>query len=191
MAFLSREALLTMGFKSLGEEVLISDKASIYNPGQIELGSHIRIDDFCILSAGAGGIFIGNYVHIACHASLIGAGRMELHDFCGIANRVSILSASDDFSGNYLMGPTVPDELRCVTAAPVVLEKQVIIGSASVVFPGVRIAAGTAIGAMSLVRESIAAPGIYAGAPLRRIKERSNRIFELEAELLAREKTAS
>lgn len=191
MAFLSREALLEIGFKSLGEEVLLSEKASIYNPAKIELGSHIRIDDFCILSAGEGGIFIGNYVHVACYASLIGAGRIELHDFCGIATRTAILSATDDFSGAHLMGPTVPDAFRAVTIAPVVLHSHVIIGAGCIVLPGVHLAAGTAIGAMSLVARSITEAGIYAGIPVQKIRERGTRIFELEQNLLHQQRKRS
>lgn len=188
MAFLSREALLTMGFKSLGEDVLISDKASIYNAGQIELGSHIRIDDFCILSAGEGGIFIGNYVHLACYVSMIGAGRMEVQDFANIAARTSILSATDDFSGAHLIGPTVPDACRQVTAASVTIGRNVILGAGCVVLPGASIVAGTAVGAMSLVSSPITEPGIYVGIPAKKKKERATRIFELARQLMAQKK---
>ena len=60
--FYTKEELNEMGFKSIGENVLISDKASIYGVKNIEVGSNVRIDDFCIISAGEGGIKIGNYV---------------------------------------------------------------------------------------------------------------------------------
>jgi hypothetical protein len=56
MAFLGKDVLIQMGFKSLGENVFISDKASFYNIGKIDVGSNVRIDDFCVLSAGEGGI---------------------------------------------------------------------------------------------------------------------------------------
>jgi len=47
--FYSREELEKIGFKSIGENVLISDKTSIYNPQNIEIGSNVRIDDTFIL----------------------------------------------------------------------------------------------------------------------------------------------
>lgn len=191
MAFLSREALLTMGFKSLGENVQISDKASIYNAEKIDLCSHIRIDDFCILSAGEAGISIGNYVHIGCYSSLIGAGRIEMQDFSGLSMRVSILSANDDYSGMHLIGPTIPQEFRAVTVSDVIIGRQVVVGTGSVVLPGANIITGTAIGAMSLVSQPITKPGIYAGVPVKKLKERSDRIFELEAQLLAQESSVS
>jgi len=112
MGFLDARALEAMGFKSLGEDVKVSDKCSIYNAAQIEIGDHSRVDDFCVLSAGAarnhccntkqfviggarredggsagagaGGIRIGAHVHVAVFASLMGAGRIELRDFSGV-----------------------------------------------------------------------------------------------------------
>lgn len=54
MGFYSREQLEKIGFKSLGKNVLISDKSSIYSPENISIGNNVRIDDFCILSAGGG-----------------------------------------------------------------------------------------------------------------------------------------
>ena len=46
MAFLSQAHLHAMGFRSLGQNVRISDKASIYDPEIISIGDHSRIDDF-------------------------------------------------------------------------------------------------------------------------------------------------
>ena len=75
MGMLTREHVEQMGFASIGENVLISDRASFYNPSKISLGSNVRIDDFCVFSAGLGGISIGNYIHIAVYSLLIGAGK--------------------------------------------------------------------------------------------------------------------
>ena len=41
--FLSKEEIQKIGFKSVGENVLISDKASIYSPHLIEIGNNVRI----------------------------------------------------------------------------------------------------------------------------------------------------
>ena len=62
--FYTEVELYRMGFKSIGENVFISDKASIYGVKNIEIGSNVRIDDFCIISAGDGGIKIGDYVPV-------------------------------------------------------------------------------------------------------------------------------
>ena len=49
-SFYSREELLDLGLKSVGENVRISRKVSIYGAEQISIGDNVRIDDFCILS---------------------------------------------------------------------------------------------------------------------------------------------
>ncbi len=177
---LSREAIDALGFASVGENVQISDRASFYGVSRIALGNNIRIDDFCVLSAGIGGIAIGNYVHIAVYSSLIGAGQISLSDFCNISSRVSIYSSNDDYSGTTLTNPTVPSEYTGVTHADVFLGKHVIVGSGSVILPGVTLEDGVAVGALSLVTKNCAAFGIYVGNPARRIKERKRDLLEVE-----------
>ena len=59
MGLLSRAELEGMGFAALGDDLRVSDKASFYGVPRISLGDHTRIDDFCVLSAGSGGIRIG------------------------------------------------------------------------------------------------------------------------------------
>ena len=184
MAFISREKLEHMGFMNLGENVLISDKASIYNFANISIGSNVRIDDFCVLSAGGGGIVIGNYVHIAVGSLLVGDGNITISDFGGLSSHVSIYSSSDDYSGLSLTNPTVPVEFKKIINKNVFLGKHVIIGSGSVVLPGVILGEGVAIGALSLVTKGCDAFGVYAGRPVRRIKGRSQKLLELEREFL-------
>lgn len=180
MAFLSREQLEQIGFASLGENVAISDKASIYNPSQITIGNHVRIDDFCVLSAGLGSIELGNYIHIAVYTLLIGAARITLSDFCNLSSRVSVYSSNDDYSGETLTNPTVPDQYKGVIHKDVYLGKHVIVGSGSVILPGVTLEEGVAVGALSLVTKRCEAFGVYAGNPARRIKERSRDLLEME-----------
>lgn len=183
MAFLSRENLEKIGFKSLGENVLISDKASIYNPQRICLGTNIRIDDFCIISAGEGGIEIGDYVHIACYVSLIGNELIKINDFVGISSKTSVYSSSDDYSGNFLTGPTIADRFKKVDSRPVVFQSHSIIGSGCVILPGVIIGEGTAVGALSLVTKKLDSWGIYIGTPIKYIKKREKEMLRFLPEL--------
>lgn len=185
MAMLSREAIEALGFASVGENVQISERASFYGGNRIRLGSNIRIDDFCVLSAGIGGILVGDHVHIAVYSSLIGAGRITLSDFCNISSRVAIYSSNDDYSGATLTNPTVPSEYTGVTHADVFLGKHVIVGSGSVILPGVTLEDGVAVGALSLVQKQCEAFGVYAGNPARRIKERKRDLLELEQRFMA------
>lgn len=185
MAMLSREAVEQMGFASVGENVQISDRASFYGVSRISIGSNVRIDDFCVLSAGVGGITIGQHVHIAVYSSMIGAGEIILSDFCNISSRVSIYSSNDDYSGATLTNPTVPSAYTSVTHADVFLGRHVIVGSGSVILPGVTLEQGVAVGALSLVTRNCTAFGIYAGNPARRISERKRDLLELEQRFMA------
>lgn len=184
MGMLARSSIEQMGFASLGQNVLLSDKASFYNCAGIHLGSNVRIDDFCVVSAGAGGIHIGDHVHIAAFCALMGAGRITLSDFAGLSSRVSIYSSSDDYSGAAMTNPTVPRKYTNVVDGPVFLGRHVIIGAGSVVLPNVRLEDGVAVGALALVTRDCAAFGIYAGNPAKRIAARKPDLLQLEQQLL-------
>lgn len=182
MAFISREILNQMGFKSLGYNVLISDKASFFNVENISIGSHVRVDDYCVLSAGEGGIDIGSYIHIAVYTSLIGRGKIILRDYVNLSSRVSIYSSNDDYSGEYMTNPMVPEHLTNVRHEDVILNEHVIVGAGTVILPGSVLSRGVAIGALSLVNSQIPEFQIHAGIPLKFIKERSKRINAIEKE---------
>ena len=184
MAVLTRDLIERMGFLSLGDNVHISDRASFYGLAKISLGNNVRIDDYCTLSAGEGGINIGNYVHVSVYASLIGAENITLSDFSGLSARVSIYSSSDDYSGSFMTNPTVPSVYTGAKHIGVQLGKHVIVGSGSVILPGVTLEDGVAVGALSLVTKSCKAFGIYAGNPARRIAERKRDLLELEQQLM-------
>ena len=184
MAMLTREAIEKLGFACVGENVLISELVSFHGAARISIGNNVRIDDFCVLSAGLGDICIGDHVHIAVYSSLIGAGNITLGDFCNISSRVSIYSSNDDYSGGAMTNPTVPSEYTNVTHADVSLGKHVIVGCGSVILPGVNLEIGVAVGALSLVNKSCEAFGIYAGNPARRVKERQRGLLDLEQQFI-------
>lgn len=182
MSFYSQNELESIGFKLLGQNVCISRKASIYNPGNIEIGDNSRIDDFCLLSASSKGIKIGRNVHIAAFSSIIGAEYIELGDYSGLSSRVSLYSSSDDYSGEYMTNPTVEKQYTNVNSKPVVLGKHVIVGSGSVILPGVYLEEGVAVGALSLINRSFSEFLIVAGNPARKINSRKRQLIQLESE---------
>lgn len=182
MAYLTDKELLILNFKYLGKNVKISDKASIYNAGQVEIGDNSRIDDFCVVS---GKIKIGRFVHIAPFCLLAGGDEgIEMNDFSGLAYQVQIFSQSDDYSGRTLTNPTVLQKYKNETKKAVIIGKHVIIGAGSMVFPGVTLAEGCSVGAMTLVNKSTQPWGIYVGNPAKRIKERKQDLLELEKKFL-------
>jgi dTDP-4-amino-4,6-dideoxy-D-glucose acyltransferase len=183
MAFLSEDAVAALGFARVGRDVKISEKASIYRPERISIADHARIDDFCILSAGDGGIDIGNYVHIACYASLIGREQIVLRDFASLSGRVSVYSSSEDHSGASLTNPTVPEVYRGMEHGRVLLERHVIVGAGSVILPGVTLGLAASVGAITLVATDLEAFGMYMGVPARKIGTRKQDLLELEKRL--------
>jgi acetyltransferase-like isoleucine patch superfamily enzyme len=191
MPILDRSAVEAKGFASVGRNVLISDRASFYGAERIAIGNNVRIDDFCVLSAGVDGIAIGNYVHVAVYSSLIGRGRIVLSDFCNISSRVSIYSSSDDYSGATMTNPMVPETFTGVRHDKVTVGRHVIVGCGSVVLPGVTLGDGVAIGALSLVNKDCRAFGIYAGAPAKFVRERKRDLLDAERRLVEQAGTAT
>jgi dTDP-4-amino-4,6-dideoxy-D-glucose acyltransferase len=178
--FYSRDELAELGLACFGDDVSIDRTARIYGAGRLELGSNVRIDAYSVLSCGAGGIAIGSYVHVGAFGFMAGEGRIELHDFAGLSGRVSIYSSNEDYSGASLTNPTVPQELRGVSEAPVTVCRHAIVGAGSVILPGVTVGEGAAVGALSLVRRDVAEFTVVAGNG-KVLGERSRKLLELEA----------
>lgn len=81
MSFLSQSELQKLNFKNLGKNVLIRNKASIYNQENISIGDNSRMDDFCVIS---GSVTIGQNVHIAVFCNIAGGtAGITPQDFSG------------------------------------------------------------------------------------------------------------
>jgi len=183
LAFLNEQQLAQMGFKHLGANVRISDKASIYNPDQIEIGDHSRIDDFCVIS---GKVIIGRNVHIAVFCNVAGGEKgVTFEDFSGLAYGCHVFTQSDDYSGRTLTNPTVPGKYKREIKKAIVIGRHSIVGTSSLIFPGVTLAEGTSVGALSMVTKSTEEWSVYFGNPAKRIKARRRDLLELEKEYLS------
>ena len=169
-SFYSDDELQQIGFKSIGKNVKISRKASIYSPQNISIGDNVRIDDFCILS---GNITLGSHIHISAYVALYGAMGIVMEDYTGISPKSVVYSAMDDFSGDYLIGPIHPETTTNVKGGVVTIKKYAQIGSNTVVFPNLTIGEGVVVGACSLVTKSLDDWGIYMGVPAKRHNERN------------------
>jgi acetyltransferase-like isoleucine patch superfamily enzyme len=174
--YLSFKSLGALPFKSIGEDVLIHERAMLVGVENIAIGSHVRIDADVELVA-TGELTIGCYSHIAAGVFIAAKGGFEMENFANISHGACIYTVNDDYSGEYLMGPTVPAELRRVAAARVRLEEYSAIGAGSVVLPGVILAEGSVLGALSLLRESTQPWTIYGGIPARLLKRRERGVI--------------
>ena len=182
MGYLTDENLEKMGFKRLGKNVKISDKASIYNADQIEISDNSRIDDFCVIS---GRVVIGKYCHITPQCLVAGGEPgVFFDDFCTIAYGVKIFSQSDDYSGETMTNSLISKGFKNEKFAAVYIKTHVIIGAGSIVFPGVTLAEGCSVGAMSLVNRNTSSWGIYHGVPAIRVKDRKRDLLKLEIKFL-------
>lgn len=180
MEFYEEEELRQL-LGSVGDRVRIHRTVQFFQPKQIVIGSNVRIDCFSLLSAGSEGIKIGNHVHIAASTHLFGSGgKITLEDFSNLSSRVSLFTASDDYKDGYLTNPTVPDDFKKVLTGPIFVSKHAIVGCGSVVLPHVILHVGVAVGALSLVKHSIAPFQIAAGVPAKVIGERARKCLELE-----------
>ena len=182
--FFTHDELLCFGFKSIGDNVLISKKASIYGAEQMSIGNNVRIDDFVLL---VGNIEIHNYVHIGAFSGLHASqgGRIVFYDFSGISSNVNIYASSDSFDGEYCTArPGLPDDCMKTHCSDVYLGKYSQVGTGSTIIPGGNLGEGTAVGAMSLVNKALKPWGIYYGIPCRFEKEREKSLIsKIEAVL--------
>ena len=179
-SFYSIYELNKIGFKKVGENVLISKKVSIYSPQNMSIGNNVRIDDFCILS---GKLEIANYIHIACYTALFGGDKgIFIGSYTTLSSRVSVYAKTDDYSGEFMTNPMIPSCCTNVISTAVNIADFVIIGSGCVILPGTNIKEGVACGALSLINKNLEPWSINAGVPARKIKDRSKKLLQLKNE---------
>jgi len=185
VAFMSDEDVARMGFAHVGRNVKLSTRASFYDTDRISIGDNSRIDDFCVLS---GRVEVGRNVHIAVFCNVAG-GRagVRMDDFSALAYGCHVIAQSDDYSGNAMTGPTVPSKYKNETSARITIGKHALMGTNTVVLPGVTIHDGVSSGAGTLFIRSPEAWTIYVGSPARALGPRSQAILALERQYLADE----
>ncbi|MDD2283790.1 MAG: acyltransferase [Paludibacter sp.] len=179
-SFYTTSELTEIGFLKIGKSVKISRKASIYTPEQMIIGDHVRIDDFCILS---GRIKIGSYVHISAYTAIYAGYGVDIDDYVTISGRVMIYSQNDDYSGEYMTNPTLPETATHVTGGRIILKKHAIVGAGSVILPALTMGEGACLGAMSLLKSDVPDWEIYAGIPAKKKGDRNRKILEIEKSL--------
>ncbi len=170
-------------FRTCGEDVRIYTRAHVVSPEVIAIGDSVIIDDFVFLTGGEE-TRIGSFVHLASFSSYLGGGRLVIEDYAGVSSGCRIYTGTDDFLGDSMTGPTIPDELRRPTRSSVRIGKYAVVGANCVVLPGVTVGEGVTVGALSLVNRDCEPWTVYAGVPAKPVKpRRRERIEELETRL--------
>lgn len=170
-------------FKYVGTNVSIAKNCTIIGVENIEIADNVRIDGYCTIIAKKGFIKIGEHTHIGCNCFLSGGAGIIFEGFNGTSQGTRIYSTSDDYTGKFLHGPMVPEEYTGVKKGVVTLGRHVLIGSSSVILPGVTIGEGSSAGAKSLITKNLAPWGVYFGIPVKRLKDRHKDILELEKKM--------
>ena len=169
--------------RACGEDVQIYPRAHVVSPETISIGDSVIIDDFVFLVGGVE-TRIGSFVHLASFSSYLGRGSLVIEDFVSVSSGARIYTGIDDFSGESLVGPGVPEPWRQPARTFARIGKFAVVGANAVVFPGVTLGEGCAVGALSLVNRDCEPWTIYGGVPARPIQaRRKDRILELEADL--------
>ncbi|WP_238701911.1 acyltransferase [Helicobacter bilis] len=166
MSYLTQHELLSLDFKSLGKNVLISSKASLYDTHLMILDDNVRIDDFCVIS---GNVYLGKSVSIAPFCLIAGGSKSEdlqkggviIGDHSVFAYGVRAFSRSD----NYVT--TNKDE---VYIDRVVIGHHCICGTNSVIYAGSRLGDYVSVGALSFVKGVCEDYSVYVGTPAKLLK---------------------
>ena len=174
-SFYNTDELKDLGFKSIGDNVLISRNASFYGAENMSIGHNVRIDDFCILS---GRIEIGSYVHISAYCVLYGSRGIDIGNYSGLSARCTIFSAVDDFSGDYLINPMISEEYTNVSGGKVIIGDYVQLGASTMVMPNLQIADGVVSGAFVFINKSLEEWNMYIGIPAVLLKKRTKNLLE-------------
>jgi len=184
-SFYTNEELLDLGFKKLGKDVKISRKTSIYDPHKMIIGNSVRIDDFCVIS---GRVELNNNIHLATGVVMEGGDEgIFMDDFSALAYKTIVITGTDDYTGQALTNPTVPMAMRKMARKEVRIGKHVVVGGGSFIMPGVNLADGCSVGAMSFVTRSTESWFVYFGIPAKKLKARNKDLLKFEEQLKIRE----
>ena len=182
MGYYTKEELKKLGFKFIGNNVKVSNKASLYDFGKISIDDNSRIDDFCVVS---GKVKIGKNVHITPTCLVAGGEKgIIFEDYTTIAYGVQIFTQSDDYTGKTMTNSTIPLKYKNEYKRKVILKKYSIVGAGSIIMPGVILSKGTSVGAMSLILKDTLSWSIYVGNPAKKIKNRSKKLVKLKKQYL-------
>jgi len=128
-----------------GVNVKIWNGVQIDSPSKLTIGKNVSINRNCILHAG---------------------GTIKIGDDVLIGPNVVVYSQNHNFSEENLVIREQGYSLKAVT-----IGNNVWLASNTIVLPGVSICSDVVIGAQSLVTKSIDKSGVYAGNPLKYIKD--------------------
>lgn len=156
-----------------GSEVKIGFNTIFTNPKAVFLGDRVRIDPFCLITAG---LKTGSNVQICSHTVFGGGDQQTITmgdwSFAGYGSQ--LFCGSESYDGDH--GP-INDYWggNKVFRGDIRFNDHSGVASSVIVMPGVELPIGCCIGAMSFVYKSteLKAWSVYIGNPLRFHKDRN------------------
>jgi acetyltransferase-like isoleucine patch superfamily enzyme len=154
--------------------VRVGTGVEVRAPERLRLAEHVVIDSGVLLhcggqewSGGGGGISIGPHSYIGPNCVLFGAGGIDIGEGALISPGVAITSHQHTFASTELDIREQPLHFAAVT-----IERNVWIGANATVLPGVRIGAGSIVGAGAVVSRDVPPGVVVMGVPARIARER-------------------
>ncbi len=141
----TRMHLAIMKLGSAGRGCTIYPTVRIYTGRSVTLGDRVSINDFVHIWGG-GGISIGDDTMIAAHCAIVS----QTHDIDALKH-----------------GLKYRDTL---IKSPIVIGKNVWLGSSVVILPGVTIGDGAVVGAGAIVTRDVPARTLVVGMPAREVR---------------------
>ncbi len=136
LTYMIRRAIWNTRLNSLGSDTVLYPNIVIHNPGRVAIGNDCAIAEFVHIWGGAG-VTIGDNVIIASH--------------------VAITSTTHSPKENVIKDSVIKK--------PVVIEKNVWIGTHAIILPGVTIGSGSVVAAGAVVNKDVPRNVIVAGVP--------------------------
>jgi galactoside O-acetyltransferase len=138
----------------------------IGNAQRIKIGCNFKIWHRCFIGIGDGNISFGNNGHLGVDVYINASkGNISIGNNVAIAPKTQIYSYSDTYEYGKLIG-----EVNKV--ADVIIMDNILIGSGSIILPGVTIHEGAIVGAGAVVTKNVAPFTIVGGVPAKEIGKR-------------------
>lgn len=137
----------------------------------LSLGENSVIDSFVKIkfTGGSGDIIIGDYCYINSGCVFYSGNGIKLEDKVSIAANCVFAPVNHAYEDHNL---PIREQGFLPSKGGIIIEEDVWIGSGCVILDGSIIRKGTIVGAMSLVRGELKSYSLYAGNPIKYIRDR-------------------
>jgi acetyltransferase-like isoleucine patch superfamily enzyme len=167
---------MTIEWSFIGEGARVFDPhLSIFlKPENIFIGHHSRLDGMVKIEGGEA-VTICSHVHISSFVHInVGGGRVRIGDYTAIASGASVFGGTNTLDGRS-MSSAAPADMQVIERGFTDIGDFVMVGTCSVIMPGVTIGRYAVVGAGAVVTKDVPPYAIVAGVPARQIGDRRQR----------------